>query len=74
MNDNQAIEQHLPAAPQPVRDDGGKFATGNPAAYGQPFTPGLSGNPTGLSHLYPILIRKGDGSPVDEPSLKNQSP
>jgi hypothetical protein len=48
MNDNQAKEQqHLPAEVQPVRDESGKFAPGNPATYGQPFTPGMSGNPTG---------------------------
>jgi len=36
-----------PAAVQPVRDDSGRFAPGNPAAIGRPFKPGISGNPSG---------------------------
>ena len=48
-------EQNLPAAPQPVRDEQGRFATGNPANFGKPYQPGVSGNPAGrrLGVTYP---------------------
>ena len=36
-----------PAAVEPVRGDNGRFAPGNPASVGQPFKPGISGNPRG---------------------------
>jgi hypothetical protein len=45
---SEHTEQHdPPAAMQPVRDDKGQFAAGNPSDYGRPFKPGVSGNPTG---------------------------
>jgi len=44
---NYSDQPDSPAGVQPVRRDNGRFAPGNPAAFGRPYKPGESGNPTG---------------------------
>jgi hypothetical protein len=49
MTDTNGLHDDSPVAVQPValRDERGRFSPGNPPTFGRPFTPGVSGNPSG---------------------------